>query len=186
MMSVKHAAETLLAGGVIAYPTEGVFGLGCLPDDPDALLRLLTIKRRSADKGLILIASNRQQLDGWIALPNGSSLPDPDPEHPVTWLVPPGELAHPMLRGAHALLAVRITSNPIAAAICDAVDSPITSTSANLSGRPTARNRYVLRRQFAQRVDYLVPGDCGPASGASEIRDFRSQQVLRPRERPRE
>ena len=182
MMSVKHAAEILFAGGVIAYPTEGVFGLGCLPEDIDAVLRLLAIKRRDADKGLILIASNVQQLDGWISLPEGSSIPDPDPEHPITWLVPPGELAHPILRGIHARLAVRITSNPIAAAICDAVDSPITSTSANLSGQPTARNRFVLRRQFAQRVDYLVPGDCGPASGPSEIRDLQTQRVLRPGE----
>ena len=183
MMSVKYAAEILLAGGVIAYPTEGVFGLGCLPDNTDAVLRLLAIKKRDADKGLILIASDLQQLDGWIALPDGSSIPEPDPEHPVTWLVPPGELSHPLLRGVHALLAVRITSNPVAAAICDAVDSPITSTSANLSGRPTARNRFVLRRQFAHRVDYLVPGDCGPARGPSEIRDLRTQQVLRPREK---
>lgn len=180
-MSVKYAAETLLAGGVIAYPTEGVFGLGCLPDDIDAVRRLLAIKKRDADKGLILIASNLKQLDGWITIPDGTAIPDPDPEHPVTWLVPPGELAHPILRGAHALLAVRITSNPVAAAICDAVDSPITSTSANLSGKPTARNRFVLRRQFAQRVDYLVPGDCGPAKGASEIRDLVTQKVLRPR-----
>lgn len=181
MMSIKHAADVLLAGGVIAYPTEGVFGLGCLPDDLDAVHRLLAIKKRDAHKGLILIASTLRQLDGWIALPDGSSIPEPDPQHPVTWLVPPGERAHPILRGAHTLLAVRITSNPIAAAICNAVDSPITSTSANLSGMPTARNRIVLRRQFAQRVDYLVPGDCGPATGASEIRNLQTQQVLRPR-----
>lgn len=181
MISVKHAGEVLLGGGIIAYPTEGVFGLGCLPDDLDAVRRLLDIKQRDADKGLILIASGVDQLDGWIALPDGLSLPVPDPAYPVTWIVPPGERVHPMLRGEHAGLAVRITSNPIAAAICDAANSPITSTSANLSGRPAARNRFVLRRQFAQRVDYLVPGDCGPAKGASEIRNLRTNKVLRRR-----
>lgn len=181
MLSVKRAAEALLGGGIIAYPTEGVFGLGCLPDDLDAVQRLLDIKQRDAGKGLILIASRADQLDGWISLPDGVSLPEPDPEHPVTWIVPPGARAHPVLRGLHSGLAVRITCNPVAAAICDAVDSPITSTSANQSGRPTARNRLVLRRQFAQRVDYLVPGDCGPASGASEIRDLRTNRVLRQR-----
>ena len=182
MLAVKRAAEVLLGGGIIAYPTEGVFGLGCLPDDLGAVRRLLEIKQRDAGKGLILIASRVDQFDGWVSLPDGLSIPAPDPTHPVTWIVPPGPRAHPMLRGLHPGLAVRITSNPVAAAICDAVDSPITSTSANQSGKPTARNRFVLRRQFAQRVDYLVPGDCGPASGASEIRDLGSNRVLRRRQ----
>jgi L-threonylcarbamoyladenylate synthase len=181
-MFVSHAAEILLRGGIIAYPTEGVFGLGCLPDDTTAVHRLLAIKQRDAGKGLILIASTISQFDGWISLPDGLSIPNPDPAHPVTWIVPPGERVNPSLQGEHTGLAIRITSNPIAAAICDAVDSPITSTSANLSGKPTARNRFVLRRQFAQRVDYVVPGDCGPASGASEIRDLRTNKVLRRRQ----
>jgi len=181
-MSVRHAAEVLLGGGIIAYPTEGVFGLGCLPDDLDAVQRLLDIKQRDAAKGLILIASGLEQLEGWISLPDRRTIPEPDAGHPVTWIVPRGRLAHPLLCGSHPGLAVRITSNPIAAAICNAVDSPITSTSANLSGKPTARNRFVLRRQFAQRVDYLVPGDCGPATGASEIRELTTNKVLRQRE----
>lgn len=181
MFSVIHAAEVLLRGGVIAYPTEGVFGLGCLPDDFAAVERLLGIKQRQARKGLILIAANSEQLDGWIALPSGRSIPEPDPMNPVTWIVPASESVPAIIRGEHEGLAVRITSNPVAAAICNAVDSPIVSTSANLSGKPAARNRFVLRRQFAQHVDYIVPGDCGPASGASEIRDFASNHVLRQR-----
>lgn len=181
MMFVARAADVLLQGGVIAYPTEGVFGLGCLPDDFDAVARILRMKQRGAAKGLILIASSPEQLDGWVSLPENSELPKPDPGHPVTWIVPPGPLVDPLLRGEHAGLAVRVTSNPIAAAICDAVDSPIVSTSANVSGKPTARNRYVLRRQFSRRVDYIVPGDCGPASGPSEIRDFVTGKILRSR-----
>ncbi len=180
MMSIARAADVLLAGGVIAYPTEGVFGLGCLPNDIDAVLRILRIKRRDPEMGLILIASSRQQLEGWIDLPDGVSIPAPDAAKPVTWIVPPGPLVDPLVRGKHAGLAVRLTTNPIAAAICDAVDHPIVSTSANVSGKPTARNRYVLRRQFAGRVDFIVPGDCGPASGPSEIRDIATGKVLRP------
>lgn len=180
MMFIARAADVLLQGGVIAYPTEGVFGLGCLPDDINAVARILRMKRRDAAKGFILIASKSEQLDGWISLPGNIELPDPDPDHPLTWIVPAGPLANPLLRGDHAGLAVRLTSNPIAAAICDAVDSPIVSTSANISGKPTARNRYVLRRQFARRVDYIVPGDCGPATGPSEIRDIVTGKVLRP------
>lgn len=182
MMSVRRAAEILLGGGIIAYPTEGVFGLGCMPDDLDAIQRLLDLKQRDAAKGLILIASSQDQLRGWISLPDELTIPEPDPDHPVTWIVPPGEHANTLLRGSNAGLAVRITSNPVAAAICDAVDSPITSTSANLSGKTVARNGFVLRRQFAQRVDYIVPGACGPAIGPSEIRDLTTGKVLRERQ----
>ena len=143
--------------------------------------RLLNIKQRDAGKGLILIAADAEQLDGWIDLPAGAYLPEPDPAHPTTWLVPPGPHVTDLLRGEHESLAVRITTNPIAQKLCEAVDSPLVSTSANLSGKPTARNRFVLQRQFANVVDYVVPGDCGPASGPSEIRDFISGKVLRPR-----
>jgi L-threonylcarbamoyladenylate synthase len=181
MIPVLHAAKVLLRGGVIAYPTEGVFGLGCLPDDQQALRRLLDIKRRDAAKGLIVIAADAEQLEGWVDLPAGRSLPGPDPSYPITWIVPFGTKVSPVLRGQHASLAVRITSNPVAKALCLAAGSPLVSTSANLSGKPTARNRFVLRRQFADVVDYIVPGDCGPSSGPSEIRDFISGKILRPR-----
>ena len=181
-VSVSHAADVLLRGGVIAYPTEGVFGLGCLPTDQQAVARVLDIKQRDAAKGLILIAASGDQFEGWIDLPAGTALPEPDPSHPVTWIVPPGPNVTPLLRGEHASIAVRITTNPTALALCRAVDSPLVSTSANLSGKPVARNKNVLQRQFGSIVDYVVPGDCGPASGPSEIRDFTSGKILRPRE----
>lgn len=181
MIAIDLATDVLLRGGVIAYPTEGVFGLGCLPDDLFAVRRIVDMKRRDAAKGLILIAADARQLDGWIDLPPGTSLPDPDPLQPVTWIVPPGPKVSASLRGRHETIAVRITTNPTAKALCEAADSPLVSTSANLTGKPTARNRLVLRRQFGTVVDYIVPGDCGPATGPSEIRDFASGKVLRPR-----
>lgn len=181
MIAMIRAADVLLRGGVIAYPTEGVFGLGCLPDDAAAVRRVVAIKQRDAAKGLILIAADAAQLEGWVDLPAGQSFPEPDPQHPVTWIVPPGPRVTPLLCGEHATIAVRLTTNPTAKALCEIVDSPLVSTSANLSGKLTARNRYVLRRQFAGVVDYVVPGDCGPASGPSEIRDFVSGRILRPR-----
>ena len=176
--AIAKAADTLLAGGVIAYPTEGVFGLGCMPDDDDAVLRVLSIKRRDPAKGLILIASDREQLRDWIS--SDKELPDPDPARPTTWIATSQPHVSPLVRGQHAGIAVRLTTNPTAAALCDAVGSPIISTSANFAGQPVARNRYVLRHRFGSCVDYIVPGDCGPASGASEIRVLATGDVLRP------
>ena len=107
-------------------------------------------------------------------------LPEPDPRQPVTWIVKPSDLVPAIITGDTPGIAVRITTNPVAAAICSAVGMPIVSTSANVAGRPVARTAFVLRRQFGHLVDYVVPGECGPAAGPSEIRDLETGQVLRP------
>jgi L-threonylcarbamoyladenylate synthase len=180
-MSADQAAEVLLAGGVIAYPTEGVFGLGCLPADTVALKRLLRIKKRDPAKGLILIAAGANQLEDWISLVPGLEIPDADPKHPVTWIVPASDTVNPYVRGENAGIAVRITTHPVARSICAQVGSPVVSTSANLSGQPVAATAAELRRQFETLVDYIVPGECGPSSGPSEIRVLASGEVLRPR-----
>jgi len=179
MFNATRAADVLLGGGVIAYPTEGVFGLGCLPDDIAAVGRLLDIKQRSASKGFILIAAAPEQFRGWIDAADLDRLPEVDSRRPVTWIVRPSDVVPAIVAGDNFGLAVRITSNPIAAAICTAVELPITSTSANIAGQPVARNAYILRRKFGHLVDYIVPGECGPATGPSEIRELASGTVLR-------
>ena len=180
MEIADKAAQILLSGGVIAYPTEGVFGLGCLPSDDEAVQRLLEIKQRNPSKGLILLAASASQFDDWISLPASFSLPPPDPDKPITWIVPAGKKAGYQIQGDNAGIAVRITTHPVAQAICEAAGSPIVSTSANLGGQPVAPSQFILRRQFGRLVDYVVPGPCGPSAGASEIRDFLSGDVLRP------
>ncbi len=177
---VSRAAEVLTGGGVIAYPTEGVFGLGCLPDNLQAVTRLLEIKQRDPAKGLILIAAELSQLEGWVSADDLQRLPAPDPEQAVTWIAQAGPKSGPLLRGDHPGIAVRITSHPVAAAICRAVVSPIISTSANLAGEAVVIDSSALLNSFESLVDYVVPGDCGPTTGASEIRRLEDGEVLRP------
>ena len=179
-LPINRAADVLLGSGINAYPTEGVFGLGCMPNDTQAVARLLEIKQRDPAKGLILIAAEASQLADWVSAADLKRLPLPDPDQPITWITQPGARAGPLLRGEHPGIAVRITTNPVAAAICDRVESPITSTSANLFDRPVVRNHIALLRTFESLVDYVVPGDCGPATGASEIRRLEDSKVLRP------
>lgn len=176
---INKAARILQSGGVIAYPTEGVFGLGCLPDEFLAVSRILAIKERDPAMGLVLIASDIGQLEGWIELPKKTPDLTSSVEKPVTWVIPATDDVPYWIRGEHAGLAVRITSHPVAAALCDAAESALVSTSANVHGRPPARSRFVLRRRFGRLVDYIVPGDCGSASGPSQIRDLVSGKVLR-------
>ncbi|MEX2496168.1 MAG: L-threonylcarbamoyladenylate synthase [Woeseia sp.] len=177
---IRKAARLLREGGVVAYPTEGVFGLGCLPGDEDAANRICEIKKRDPSAGLILIAASREQLEPWAELPQGGERLEGDMAHPVTWVLPPTAAVPPWIRGRHQGVAVRITAHPVAAALCAAADSALVSTSANISGRAPARNPFVLRRVFGPLVDYIVPGECGPAGSASEIRDFPSGRILRP------
>jgi len=176
---IGKAARTLFDGGIIAYPTEGVYGLGCLPDDVIAVARILEIKDRDPDMGLVLIVSDPDQLDDWIEVPDNTKL-NASAGNPVTWIVPATEDAPYWIRGGHSSLAVRLTAHPVACALCEATDSALVSTSANVSGRPPARNVHLLRRQFGSLVDYIVPGELGGAGGASEIRDLLTGKVLRP------
>jgi L-threonylcarbamoyladenylate synthase len=176
--AIARAVDILRGDGVIACPTEGVFGLSCLPDSTEALQRLLSIKQRDAAKGLILIAANAQQLSDWIAVPV-DAIPEPRPEQAITWIVPAAANVSELVRGEHSTIAVRVTTNPTAAALCRAADSPLTSTSANLAGQPTITDTAELHRAFASRVDYIVAGDCGPASGPSSIIILESGKQLR-------
>lgn len=175
---IHRAGRILRSGGIVAYPTEGVFGLGCIPYDADAVIRILSIKKRRPAQGLVLIASDIEQLGEWVDLPNKSGLHSTS-RRPVTWIVPANRNAPYWITGEHDGLAVRLTTHPVAAALCDAADSPLVSTSANVAGRPPARTAFVLRRRFGSLVDCIVPGQCGPATRPSEIRDLKSGKIIR-------
>jgi L-threonylcarbamoyladenylate synthase len=178
LMHILKAARIIREGGVVAYPTEGVFGLGCLPDDEDAVLRILAIKKRDPSRGLVLIAASDDQLFPWVEAPD-DGVPRSGVERPVTWIVPASDATPDWIRGRHPGVAVRLTTHAVAAALCEATGSALVSTSANVSGRPPARNAYLLRRDFGRLVDFVVPGSLGRARGASEIRDLASGDVLR-------
>lgn len=176
--SIHRAGRILRSGGVVAYPTEGVFGFGCIPDIVDAVIRILFIKKRDSDLGLILVASEMAQLQPWVDLPDITHLRS-NHSRPITWIVPATSFVPYWIKGKHRGLAVRLTTHPITAALCEAAGSALVSTSANITGSAPARNAHVLRRRFGRLVDYIVPGPCGPAGGPSEIRDLETGRVLR-------
>lgn len=178
---LRTARRTLQAGGIVAYPTEAVYGLGCDPLNPHAVMRLLALKQRPWQKGLILIASNREQLEPYLA----PVVPDVEEKlaqtwpGPITWLLPAlPEVPH-WLRGIHDTLAVRVTAHPVAAALCDTFGGPIVSTSANLAGHEPARNPLQVRRGLADSVDYILHGPLGELKQPTEIRDAETGRVIR-------
>lgn len=180
-LQVIEAARVLRRGGLVAYPTEAVFGLGCDPRDPAALKRLLTLKGRPAMKGLILIAAEVRQLEAWV-----QPLPPAAAERvcrswpgPVTWLIPARSGVSPLLRGAHESLAVRVTAHPVAAALARAFGGALVSTSANPAGAEPAREIDALRARFGDAIDYYLAGPLGDRDRPSEIRDALSGEILR-------
>jgi L-threonylcarbamoyladenylate synthase len=180
--SILSAAKILQAGGVVAYPTEAVWGLGCDPFSEAAVNKILALKGRSASKGLIVIADCSDRFAPFLQ--------GLDPEHlqrfkttrakPTTWLVPDNGTAGQWIRGEHSTLALRVTRHPLAAALCQAFAGPIVSTSANPQGLPAATTGDKVKIYFAEGVDFQTEGAVGDSGNASEIIDLVSGQVVRP------
>jgi L-threonylcarbamoyladenylate synthase len=177
---VRRAVGVLRAGGVVAYPTEAVYGLGCDPLNEAAVLRLLAIKGRPLDKGLIVIASDMAQLAPFIETLTSEMRQRLDATWPgpVTWLLPARPHTPSWLRGRHASLAVRVTAHPLASALCEAFGGPLVSTSANPSGRPPARSPLQVRLRCPS-VDLILHGPTGDLKSPTPIRDAATGQTLR-------
>jgi L-threonylcarbamoyladenylate synthase len=179
--AIRSAARVVRRGGVIAYPTEAVFGLGCLPEDRAAVMRLLRIKRRSWRKGLILIAADFTQLEPYVELPaepkRGAVLATWPGPH--TWVLDARRGTPPWISGGRAGVAVRVTAHPLARELCRLAGSALVSTSANVSRRPPQRSLIRLRRDFGRAVDYILAGPLGDEPRPTRIRDARSGSVLR-------
>lgn len=178
---VRQAARIVREGGVLAYPTEAVWGLGCDPWDQAAVYRLLTLKRRPMEKGLILVADNIRQFDFLLHdLPEealaklASTWPGPN-----TWLVPHHNRLPGWVTGAHATVALRVSEHPLVGELC-ALIGPLISTSANPAGRPAARTRLRVQQYFPGGLDGILTGELGGRKNPSVIRDLVTGKVFRP------
>ncbi|WP_038052649.1 Sua5/YciO/YrdC/YwlC family protein [Thermomonas fusca] len=181
--ALAPAFVALRNGGLIAYPTEGVWGLGCDPRSEAAVLRLLTLKQRDVAKGLILIASNEAQLAPFIdtALLGQAQLAEVRASWPGpnTWIVPASKDAPRWITGAHDGIAVRVTEHPLVRALCDGFGGALVSTSANIASRPSPRTREELDPRIVAGVDAVTDGETLGRAQPSTIRDARSGAVLR-------
>lgn len=175
------AAVTIRAGGVVAYPTEAVFGFGCDPLDRDAVLRVLALKERSVFDGLLLIAADVDQLSGFV-----EAFTDEVAERvlptwpgPNTWLVPAAEDVPVWIRGRHPRVGVRVTAHPVAAALCRRAGTALVSTSANRHGEAPLRSAEEVRARFGDGIDLVVEGECGGLDRPTSIRDAVTGEVIR-------
>ncbi|KQY54858.1 Sua5/YciO/YrdC/YwlC family protein [Lysobacter sp. Root494] len=182
-LSISESIAALRRGGVIAYPTEAVWGLGCDPFDEGAVLRLLAIKQREVAKGLILVAARRAQFDGlldWSGLPpDRVAAADASWPGPNTWIVPATSRVPRWITGEHTGVAVRVSDHPLVIALCEHFGAPLVSTSANLAGEPPAFSREALDPRLLAQVDGVAEGETGGLSAPTAIRDALTGSVLR-------
>lgn len=179
---MRMVASRLQAEQVIAYPTEGVWGLGCLPQSRTAVERLLELKQRPWQKGLLLVASDLAQLAPYLGDVSPVQYAELDSvwPGPVTYLVPCSKKVPAWIRGESDRVGVRVSAHPLVRALCEALGQPLVSTSANPAGKAPALSMLTLQRYFHGRLDYIVPGRLGGQAGASEIRDLVTGVVVRP------
>ena len=179
---LKTAVETVRQGGVIAYPTEAVWGLGCDPWNREAVWRILDIKARPVEKGMILVASSESQVAPLLeplTVEQRQSLAQTWPG-PYTWLIPDiNNWVPDWVKGQFTTVAVRISDHPVVRVLCDAVGHPLVSTSANKAGEPPLLMEDQIISHFGEMIDTIVPGDTGSQTTPSEIRDLQTGQVIR-------
>ncbi len=179
-MHINRAIRVIQQGGVLAYPTEAVFGLGCSPCFSTAVYRILRLKRRSVDKGVILVGADIGQftelvdierIENWHTVL--ASWPGP-----VTWILPAKPGVPGWLTGSSRSLAVRISAHPLVRQLCQKTGI-LVSTSANPAGCQPARSPHRVRSYFTNQLDYILPGTLGRLPGPTEIRDALTGQILR-------
>lgn len=178
---IRKILKALQTDGVIAYPTEAVWGLGCDPFSEMAVERILAMKFRKRSMGLILIAKDIDQLNPFLEGLSGEEITKlkqtwPGPQ---TWLVPDNNYAPSWITGANNTLAVRVTDHPIASNLCGAFGGPLVSTSANPSGLPPAKNISEISTYFDQQLDYVVPGLLGELSNPTPIKNLKTGKISR-------
>lgn len=178
--NIHKTIQVLSEGGIIIYPTEGVYGLGCDPFNETAVLRLLKIKKRNVDKGLILIASDWGQVQDLVKIDlarcDAVKLSKDDP---TTWVFPATKKVPVWITGKFNTVAIRVTSHLVAKEICKKFNGPIVSTSANLAKQPPMRSLRQIDKQLKETVDFVVRGRVGNLKKPTQICDIKTGKIIR-------
>ena len=181
---IDQAVKVLRQGGVIAYPTEAVYGLGCDPQNLSAVKNILALKNREKEKGLILVASDLEQFKPYIS-PLDQSIEEKlvkswrDSNKAITWLVPVKDSVSVYLKGQFDSLAIRVSKHPVVKELCEKFGGAIVSTSANIATQESARTSEQVKQIFENEIDFIVEGETNLNAQPSEIRDALTDEIIR-------
>lgn len=183
-LKLDQAAAILREGGVIAYPTEAVYGIGCDPKNLSAVKKILEIKQREKAKGLILVASSFEQFKNYMQ-PLDKEIEEKlltswkDQTKAITWLVPVKKQTSEYIRGQFDTIAVRVSHHPVVKELCEKFAGAIISTSANISTQDAARTALQVKQIFENKINFIIEGETDINAQPSEIRDALTDKIIR-------
>lgn len=163
---LQEALRVLRSGGIIVYPTDTVWGLGCDATNAEAVARLYALKEREDSKSMLVLLDSPAKLNYYIAdIPEAawtlleasdlSDSSDPSDAKPLTIIYPGARNMAPNLIAEDGSIGIRITNEPFSKALCEQLRHPLVSTSANISGHPTAHFYHEIEQAVLDRADYV-------------------------------
>ncbi len=182
LLTVEEGIEALARQELILYPTEGVYGIGADARNVELAEKICTIKGRPFSKGLIVLADSLERLSDWI-IPltedQKAKMQTMDFGFHHTWLLPRTDRCPDILSGDSPDLAVRLTTHPVAKALCEGFGAPLISTSANIQGEPAIMLEEDALRFFDSEVVGVVAGRLGGIPQATKIQHIVTGKVYR-------
>ena len=177
MYSLGSIIEHLKFGELIAYPTEGVCGLGCDPNNLEAVKKILDLKERSSSKGLILLGSRFEQFNEYAFAEEYKAKLMTKWPGPHTWLVPAKQGVSTLLIGSNDKVALRLSNHEIVCELCEGFGGAIISTSANKEGLPTLTGEREIADVFPDVK--ILKGRLGDLKRPSTIQDVVTDFIVR-------
>lgn len=177
---IACAAEAILKGGVIGYPTETVYGLGASAFKSEAVARIFELKGREASQAILLIASDLEQVAGIVSeIPDVAvTLADEFWPGPLTLIFNAGKNVLSGLTGTGGTIGVRIPGNKICLDLLNAAGVPITSTSANISGGQNPISAKEVLKYFRNELDLIIDGGETPSRTPSTVISVADNQAV--------
>jgi len=154
---IKRTIEVLRAGGIILYPTDTVWGIGCDATNEQAVQKIFNLKNRKDKKAMLILIDNAAKLQSYL-----DEVPDMTwdliefAEKPLTIIYPDAKNLAPNLLGEDKSIGIRVTKEDFSRRLCEQFRKPIVSTSANLSGEQTPLNFSEISETIKSKVDYVV------------------------------
>lgn len=155
---LQMALRVLREGGVIIYPTDTVWGIGCDATNADAVARIYKIKKRIDSKAMLVLLDGAGKLQGYMEKVPETAwmlLEATEGQRPMTIIYPKAKNLAPNLLAEDGSVGIRITSEPFTKALCEQLRHPIVSTSANISGEPAAKTFKEISQELLETVDYV-------------------------------
>ena len=153
---LEAALQVLRDGGIIVYPTDTVWGIGCDATNADAVRRIYNLKQREDSKSMLVLLDTAAKLDYYVEVPETAEmLLAAESEKPMTIIYPHARHLADNLIAEDGSIGIRITEEPFSKALCAQLKRPIVSTSANISGHPTAHFFHQIEQEILAGADYV-------------------------------